>query len=316
MSQMSFSDLEFAGKKRKTQKERMFEKLDAYVPWNRLVTILEPHYSGKAKTGRPSFPLLAMLKIHLLQVIYNLSDPGMEDHLYDVASMRKFVGLDIDRIPDETTLLNFRHFLERHGLGEKLFAEINAVLAKEGLILKEGSILDASIISAPPSTKNKDKRRDPEMSSTAKGNNWFFGMKMHIGVDDVFGLIHSVATTPASVHDIEAAHRTLHGEEERVWGDAGFSGIDKRGDMQGASAEFMVAMRPGQRRKHDKGSLVDTIEKAKASVRAKVEHPFLYIKKHFGYSKVRYKGLAKNTNRLMVLAGITNLFIAERYRPA
>lgn len=313
MSQMTFADLEYAGKKRKTQKERLLEKLSVTIPWDKLESLVGNYYYVGSQTGRKPYPLESMLKIHVMQVIYNLSDPGMEDHLYDIECMRRFAGLTMDRIPDETTILNFRHLLETHGLGKKLFATINDFLATRGLLLKEGTIMDATLISAPTSTKNKQKARDPEMHSTKKGNQWYFGMKLHIGVDDVHGVIHSIETTSAEVHDIVVADRLLHGEERRGWGDAGYTGIAQREEHAGTDIQWQISLRPGKRREHAKGSWVDVSEKLKAGVRAKVEHSFLYIKKHFGYSKVRYRGLAKNTNRLYVLAGIANLFRTKKY---
>jgi IS5 family transposase len=221
--------------------------------------------------------------------------------------------LKLDRIPDETTILNFRRLLERHKLGEKLFKEINQTLDEQGLILREGTIVDATIISAPSSTKNATGERDSEMHQTKKGNAWHFGMKMHIGVDDTLGLIHSVETTPANEADINVADKLLHGDEEAVWGDAGYQGIERRAEHEDRDVHWHIAMRPGKRAALPKRSLIHKQERAKASTRAKVEHPFHRIKQMFGYAKVRYRGLAKNTNRLFVLAGFTNLLRAEPY---
>lgn len=232
----------------------------------------------------------------------------MEDALYEIESMRNFAGLSINRpIPDESTILKFRHLLEEHQLGSVLFATINKSLVREGLNLKEGTIVDATIISAPTSTKNKLGKRDAEMSQTKKGNEWHFGMKMHIGVDDATGCIHSVDTTSANKHDITSADKLLHGEEARVWGDAGYVGIDKREEHLDRDVEWYIAKRPGKLKSMSKVSNERQIEKIKAQVRAKVEHPFLWIKKIFGYSKVRYKGLSKNENRLYLLSGFFNL---------
>ena len=237
----------------------------------------------------------------------------MEDLLYDVESVRRFVGLKLSEpMPDETTILHFRHLLEEHKLGDGLFGEINRHLASQGLRLQEGTIVDASIIEAPSSTKNRAGARDPEMHQVKKGNAWHFGMKVHIGVDAQTGVVHSVSTTAANVNDVTEAHRLLHGGESQVWGDAGYQGVQKRAENRELGVEWRVAMRPGQRRKLEPGSPGELVEKGKASVRAKVEHPFLYVKRHFGYSKVRYRGLAKNTQRLMALLGLTNLMTAER----
>ena len=236
----------------------------------------------------------------------------MEDMIYEVESVRRFAGLKLKGpLPDDTTILNFRHLLEKHSLGVGLFQEINDHLESQGLRLQSGTIVDASIIEAPSSRKNRAGERDPEMHQTKKGNEWHFGMKLHIGVDSETGVVHSVATTPANVHDVTEVPRLLHGGEKQVWGDVGYQGVDKREENQVLEVEWQVAMRPGTRRKLEPGSPEAVAEKRKASVRAKVEHPFLYVKRRFGYAKVRYRGLAKNTQRLMTLLGFTNLIRAE-----
>lgn len=313
MSQLTFSDAEHDLKRRKTRREKFLEQMELLIPWKRLESKIQPFYPKNGR-GRQPYPLSTMLRIHCMQLFYNLSDPAMEDALYEVASMRRFAGLNIaDRLPDETTILNFRHLLEKHNLGQKLFTEINQYLNSEGFILKEGSIIDASIISAPSSTKNKSGKRDPEMHQTKKGNEWHFGMKMHIGVDDALGLIHSVSTTSANAHDITESAALLHGEEERVWADAGYQGVEKRDEHKNRKVDWWVAMRPGKRRQLEDGSYLAATELIKAQMRAKVEHPFRYIKRVFGYDKVRYKGLAKNTERLFLLSGFTNLLIVKKY---
>ena len=196
MDQLSFSDLEYENKKRKTRREKFLERMDALIPWPRLVKKLKKHYP-KGTRGRPPYPLETMLRIHCMQLFYNLSDPAMEDALYEIESMRRFAGLKLsEALPDETTILNFRHFLERHKLGDKIFQEVNRHLKEQGLMLREGSIVDASIIDAPSSTKNQEGKRDPEMHQTRKGKQWHFGMKLHIGVDDTLGVIDSLETTP------------------------------------------------------------------------------------------------------------------------
>ena len=258
-----------------------------------------------------------MLRVHCVQLFYNLSDPGMEDILYEVESVRRFAGLKLSGpLPDETTILNFRHLLDKHELGEGLFEEINRHLESQGLRLQEGTIVDASIIAAPSSTKNRGKERDPEMHQTKKGNEWHFGMKVHIGVDSQTGVVHSVSTTPANVHDVIETPRLLHGGETQVWCDAGYQGVHQRPENRDLEVEWQVAMRPGRRRKLEPGSAEAAMEKGKASVRAKVEHPFLYIKRHFGYAKTRYRGLAKNTQRLALLLGFANLMRAEPHLAA
>ena len=316
MEQSTFAELEHDEKKRRTRREVFLEKMDALIPWGRLEARIEPFYP-KAGRGRRPYPLSVMLRVHCVQLFYNLSDPGMEDLLYEVESVRRFVGLRLSgALPDETTILNFRHLLEKHGLGEALFEEINAHLASLGHRLKTGTIVDASIITAPSSTKNRTGARDPEMRQTKKGNQWYFGMKAHIGVDAASGLAHRLATTPANASDVATAHALLHGGEERVWGDAGYQGAGKREENRDAAVEWEVAMKPGQRRLLDKEGPEAAAERRKASVRAKVEHPFLYVERHFGYAKVRYRGLAKNTQRIAVLLGFSNLLIAGRYAAA
>jgi len=314
MSQLTFAEAEYEHKKRQTRRELFLARMEELIPWNRLEKKIARYYARAGSNGgRPPYPLPTMLRVHCLQLFYNLSDPAMEDTLYEIESMRRFAGVKLDRVPDETTILNFRHLLERHGLGRKLFNEINAHLKEQGLILREGTIVDATIISAPSSTKNKDGARDPEMHQTRKGQQWYFGMKMHIGVDDALGLIHSMETTPAHEADINQTGKLLHGEEKCVWGDAGYQGVEKREEHMARKVDWFVAMRPGKRAKLPESNPLAKAEKTKASVRAKVEHPFRYIKVMFGYGKVRYRGLDKNNNRLHVLAGFTNLLIGRKY---
>lgn len=313
MEQKTFSDLEFEHKKKRTRREMFLERMDGLIPWHRLEKKIRRHYP-KPGRGRRPYPLAVMLRIHCVQLFYNLSDPAMEDMLYEIESVRRFAGLKLaGPLPDETTILNFRHLLEEHGLGKKLFEEINGHLADQDLMLKEGTVIDASIVSAPSSTKNKKRERDPEMHQTKKGNEWFFGMKMHIGVDEKLGLVHTLATTAANVHDIAAADQLLHGKEKAIWADAGYQGIGKREEHEDRKVRWHVAMKPGKRSQLDPDGKEAKKEKAKASIRAKVEHPFLYVKRVFGYSKVRYRGLAKNTERLSLLLGFANLLIGARY---
>ena len=313
MEQSTFSELEHDMKKRRTRREVFLEKMDGLIPWERLESRIEPFYP-KAGRGRRPYPLRSMLRVHCVQLFYNLSDPGMEDLLYEVESVRRFAGLRLTGpLPDETTILHFRHLLERHGLGEALFAEINAHLASLGRRLKTGTIVDASIIEAPSSTKNRERARDPEMHQAKKGNQWYFGMKAHIGVDAESGLAHSLATTAANGADVSHAHLVLRGGETEAWGDAGYQGVGKRPENADSGVEWHVAMKPGKRRLLDKEGAEEAAEKGKASVRAKVEHPFLYMKRHFGYGKVRYRGLAKNTQRIAMLLGFADLLIVGRY---
>ena len=285
MDQPTFADLEFENKKRKTRREVFLERMDGLIPWQRLEERIRPYYP-KAGRGRRPYDLPVMLRVHCVQVFYNLSDPGMEDLLYEAESVRRFVGLKLsEALPGETTILNFRHLVEKHSLGLGLFQEINAHLESQGLRLREGTIVDATIIEAPSSTKNRMGQRDPEMHQVKKGNQYHFGMKLHIGVDAQTGLVHRFATTPANVHDVTQAHRLLHGGELRVWGDAGYVGVQKRPENLELAVDWQVAMRPGQRRKLEPGTLAAWGERVKASIRAKVEHPFLDVKGGFGYAK-------------------------------
>ena len=258
-----------------------------------------------------------LLRIHLLQQWYSLSDPAMEEALIEVPTMRRFAGIELinDRIPDETTILTFRHLLEKHGLGEQFFETVKAHLHARGMTMRQGTIVDATLIAAPSSTKNKEGKRDPEMHQTKKGNQWYFGMKVHAGVDKDSGLIHSVVVTAANVHDLTPVAELLHGDEEVVYGDAGYQGIAKRPEFAGMTTEFRVAMRPGKRRvlpDTPEGKLQDLIETAKAHIRSKGEHPFRVIKQQFGFQKTRLRGLAKNRCKIHVLAALSNLFQVRR----
>jgi len=313
MNQLSFSDVEFVAKRKQTRREKFLSEMNQAIPWARLIALIEPVYP-KGKGGRPPYALQTMLRIHFMQQWFSLSDPAMEESLYDSQSMRQFAGLSLAKgsLPDETTILNFRHLLERHQLATRMLTEINMMLSERGLLLKQGTIVDATIIAALSSTKNKSVKRDPEMHQTQKGNNWHFGLKAHIGVDAESGLVHTVTTTPTNDHDITQAHALVHGEEEAVFGDSGYIGVDKREDTEHIKAAWYVAMKPSQRRAiKNKGmsKTVEKIEKLKASVRAKVEHQFRVIKCQFGFRKVRYKGLAKNTAQIFTLFALSNLWM-------
>jgi IS5 family transposase len=302
---------------KKTRKEVFLDEMNQVVPWSALVALVLPHARGahQALGGRPPFPIETMLRIHCLQLWWNLSDPAMEEELHERPLYRRFVGLDgAPRLPDETTILRFRHLLEKHKLAPQVLATINAGLAEQGLMLKTGTVVDATIIAAPSSTKNKDGERDPEMHQTKKGNQWHFGMKAHIGVDAESGLVHTVIGSAANVNDVTQAGALLHGQETVAFGDAGYRGVDKRPEAQGPI--WHVAMQPGKRKALDMTAkwarLLEKAEKLKASERAKVEHPFRVIKQQFGYAKVRYRGLAKNTARLTMLVALGNLWMARR----
>ena len=315
MKQMTFADAEYAGKRKQTRKELFLIEMDRVVPWKGLIALIEPHYP-KGEGGRPAYPLMAMLRVHLMQNWFGYSDPAMEEALYETTILRQFAGLSLERIRDETTILNFRRLLEKHELAAGILAVINGYLGDRGLSLRQGTIVDATLINAPSSTKNKDGKRDPEMHQTKKGNQWHFGMKAHIGVDADSGLVHSVVGTAANVNDVTQAGALVHGEESDVFADAGYQGVAKREETQGIEANWHVAMRPGKRKALDKstpmGEIMDKLEQAKARIRAKVEHPFRVIKQQFGHAKVRYRGLAKNTARLTMLFALSNLWMVRK----
>ena len=315
--QRSFSDLEYAAKKRVTRRDRFLGEIEAVTPWSALLAEIEPFYPKGEGRGRPPIGLERMLRMYIAQQCFGLSDEATEDAIYDSQAVRGFVGIDLSReaAPDATTLLKFRRLLETHKLTERIFATINGHLAAKGLMLKEGTVVDATIIAAPSSTKNQSGQRDPEMHQTKKGNQWYFGMKAHIGIDVAQGLTHTLVTTPANVADVTQAHALLHGEEKLAFGDAGYQGVDKRPENRGGHATWHVAMRPGKRKAlpdTEIGRLDNEIERIKASIRAKVEHPFHILKNLLGLKKVRYRGLAKNTAQLFTLFGLANLLIAKR----
>ena len=302
---------------KKTRKEVFLDEMNQVVPWAELVALIRPHARGahQALGGRPPFPIETMLRIHCLQLWWNLSDPAMEEELHERPLYRRFAGLEgAPRMPDETTILRFRHLIEKQHLAPQVLGIINAGLAQHGLMLKTGTVVDATIIAAPSSTKNSSGERDPEMHQTKKGNEWHFGMKAHIGVDAESGLVHTVIGTAANVNDVTQAHGLLHGEETDVLADAGYQGVDKRHPE--LPVNWHVAMRPGKRRTLDLTSAlarkINDVEQIKASIRAKVEHPFRIVKQQFGYAKVRYRGLAKNTARLTMLFALGNLWMARR----
>ena len=316
MSQRSFASAEYAMKKKRTRREKFLAEMERIVPWARLIAVIEPLYPTSGRVGRQPIGVAKMLRMYCLQQWYGLADEALEDALYDSQALRDFVGIDLSResVPDATTLLKFRRLLQDNDLTRTLFDEINAHLTEQGLLMRAGTIVDATIIAAPSSTKNEGKTRDPDMHQTKKGNQWFFGMKAHIGVDAESGIVHSVVATAANVGDITQAGALLHGEEEVAFGDAGYRGVNKREEAQGP--RWHVAMQPGKRRKLDLtrkwARLLEQAEQLKASVRAKVEHPFHVVKNLFHHKKVRYKGLAKNEAQLFSLFALANLVIAKR----
>ena len=299
---------------KKTRKGEFLEQMNQVVPWAALVELIAPHYP-EGRTGRPPFSLETMLRIHFMQQWFTLSDPGMEEAFFDTPLLREFAQLDeLARLPDETTILRFRHRLEKHQLAEQILRTVNELLTQRGLLLKAGTAVDATLIAAPTSTKNKGKARDPEMHSSKKGNQWYFGMKAHVGVDAESGLVHTVRGTSGHVSDIGEGNALLHGQETVAFGDAGYQGIEKRPDAK-ARVTWHVAMRPGKRRALDKeneaDALIDQAEKLKAGIRAKVEHPFRVVKRQFGFVKVRYRGLKKNTGQLFTLFALSNLWMVR-----
>ena len=323
--QVSFASYEFAREKRVTRRERFLAEMEQVVPWSRLQVLIEPAYPSTGRVGRQPIGIERMLRMYLLQQWFGLADEAVEDALYDSQSMREFVGLDlaVEAVPDATTLLKFRRLLEAKQLTAAMFEGINAHLAEQGLLLREGTLIDATIIEAPPSTKNAEKARDPEMHSTKKGNEWHFGMKAHTGVDADSGLVHSLHTTAANESDVAHAHEVPHGQEAMACADAGCTGVAKRQEVLQAQAAgairsdiaWSVAAKRGNITKMAEGPLkvlTKALERVKAQIRAKVEHPYHVVKNLFHYKKTRYKGLAKNTAQLYSLFGLANLVIAKK----
>jgi transposase, IS5 family len=300
---------------KRTRKREFLEEMERVVPWQALTDLITP-YAPEGKRGRPPFPVETMLRIHFMQQWFTLSDPAMEEALHDLPLFRDFAALNWDtRLPDETTILRFRRLLEEHKLAPKILAVVNELLGAKGLLLRTGTVVDATLIAAPSSTKNASGERDPEMKQSQKGQQWYFGMKAHIGVDAESGLVHTVRGTTGSVNDVVEANALLHGQESEAWGDAGYQGAAKRPDAK-ADVRWNIAMRPGKRKQLDKtkrvDDLIDQLERIKASIRAKVEHPFRVIKRQFGHVKVRYRGLKKNTAQLHTLFALSNLWMARR----
>ncbi len=297
--------------KKPTKREKFLAEMERVVPWKELYSLIEPFYP-KAGKGRPPVGLERMLRIHFLQSWFNLSDPGAEEALYDMESLRRFVGIDLgnEPVPDETTICKFRHLLEAHGLGERIFQEVNAHLEEKGLRLSEGTIMDATIINAPSSTKNQDRKRDPDMHSTKKGNQYYFGMKIHVGVDRESRTVHSLVTTPANVHDSKMVEDILHGEENAVFGDSAYMGKTEEIAKKAPGALDLTQTRGTKNRKLTEEE--KETNRLLSKTRSRGEHIFLIAKRIFGFSKVRYKGLAKNTNFVFVLFALSNLYMVRR----
>lgn len=296
---------------KRTRADYFLEEMNEVVPWTDLAEVVAPHYQV-AGTGRPKTEIELLLRLHCLQLWYNLSDPGLEDAVHDRRSFQRFLGLDPlnQRVPDETTVLHFRRLLESHGLAERIFAKVNEGLAARGLLLKGGTIVDATILSAPGSTKNRDGKRDPEMSSTQKNGDWHFGMKAHIGVDAKSGLVHTVKTTTASVHDSQVFTELTHGAETVIAGDSAYANQMLKANCRQAGLIYLI---------HDKGTRAKPLSpsqrhrnRRKSSLRSKVEFPFRIIKRLWGHAGVRYRGLKKNTSRLHLLFALSNLYQVRR----
>lgn len=316
--QPSFSQAEFADKKKITRREKFLARMEGVIPWAKLLAIIEPFYP-KGERGRPPVGLERMLRVYFLQQWYGLADEALEDALYDSQALQGFARIDLaaEGVPDATTLLKFRHLLETHDLCKGLFAAINADLTARGLLLREGTLVDATLIAAPSSTKNQEKQRDPEMHQTKKGNQWYFGMKAHIGADRDSKLVHTVVVTAANVADITKTAELLHGQEKQVHADAGYTGVEKRAEIVALERpmDWQIARKRGQIKMMAEGTAKETLkaaERAKASVRAFVEHPFHILKNIFKHRKVRYRGLAKNGHQLYTLFALVNVVIAAR----
>ena len=312
MRQDSFSDAGFEKFRKKTRKEQFLEEMEIIIPWKELTEAIEPFYPKPEGAGRRPIGIERMLRIHFIQHWFNLSDPAVEEAMYDSLALRQFVGVDLGRepVPDETTICKFRHLMEKHNLGDQLFHLVNQYLKENGMKVSRGTIVDASIINAPSSTKNKKKERDPDMHQTRKGNQWHFGMKAHIGVDSRTKLIHSVVATSANVHDSQVLADLLHGEETRVWGDSAYTGQKEvMTDCAPRARDFTQAKGSRNRKLTDEERARN---RNKSRVRAKVEHQFGIIKRQFGFSKVRYRGLEKNAHRLFVACALSNIVMAKR----
>lgn len=298
-----------------TRRDGFLAEMHTLVPWDRMVALIEPHYP-KPGNGRPPIGVERMLRIHLLQHWFNLADAACEEALYDSAALRSFVGVDLGResVPDATTILKFRHLLERHNLGQAIFAEVGRLLQERGLRLSAGTIVDATLIAAPSSTKNADQQRDPEMKQTRKGNQWHFGMKVHVGTDSKTGLVHSAVVTSANVHDKHPLPELLHGAEKRVYGDRGYQGCGEIIKAAAPNARDFTNRRVRQPWGEDE--VERRRNRTKSRTRARVEHAFLVLKRLWGFSKVRYRGLAKNANRTFTALAMVNLYMVAQRLPA
>lgn len=319
-NQYTLTDLEYSNRKKKTKREEFLDAMDEIIPWSYWVEMIRPYYFNN-KRGRKPIGIEVMLRMYLMQIWFNLSDEGIEDSIYDSYAMRSFMHIDFNeqQVPDATTLLKFRHMLEKNKIGEKIFADVNERLDKSGLIMHGGTIVDASLIAAPKSTKNKTGERDPEMHQTKKGNEWYFGMKVHAGVDAATGYVHSLTGTSANMHDVSETSKLIREDDHVVYGDSGYLGAPDRPEIKNdeklSQVEFRINKRPSSLKMADdfKGMNWDKkMEHEKSAVRCKVEHPFLIVKRQMGYAKVVYKGIEKNMHRFNLLFASANLIMCSR----
>lgn len=320
MQQQTFTDIEYSRRKKKTRREEFLDTMDQMIPWKDWIALIEPYYPS-GKRGRPTRGIETMLRMYLMQNWFNLSDAAMEDTIYDSYAMRSFMHLDFykEQVPDATTLLKFRHLLEEHHIGEQIFADVSSRLEKAGLIMHGGTIVDATIINAPSSTKNREGKSDAEMHQTKKGNQWYHGMKIHSGVDAGSGYVHTITATSANVHDIDEAAKLIREDDEVMYGDSGYSGMAKRPEVKSdehlSKMELRTNVRPSSIKVSDTYQGIQwerDIENRKSSTRCKVEHPFLIVKRQFGYARVAYRGLAKNFHRFNVLFASANMIMCAR----
>ena len=310
MMTVSFASLAYENKKKTTRREKFLEEMNQVIPWEELLQIINKYYPV-AGNGRQPMPIERMLRIYFMQQWYGLSDPAMEDALYDIESMRRFadINIEVDVIPDETTILHFRHLLERHNLTRQIFEKTKRYLSEKGLILREGTIVDATIINAPSSTKNQDRTRDKEMRQTKKGNQWYFGMKAHVGTDTVRGLVHSVVVTDAAIHDSQVMDRLLHGEEEAIYSDKAYANEEKKTEYEARGVKWCVNLKAN--RGHQLNQQEVACNHKRSRIRAKGEHVFLVVKHLWHYQKVRYKGLYKNAVQMFSLFALANLYLVR-----
>lgn len=312
MKQSTFASIAFEHKKKQTRRERFLSEMDALIPWAALLSVIDPYYPKAGRRGRQPMALETMLRIYFLQQWYALSDPAMEDALLEIESMRRFAHIELieDALPDETTILNFRHLLERHGLTQQMLQLINELLHAHGCLLKGGTMVDATIIHASPSTKNRDRQRDPEMHQARKGKQWFFGMKVHVGADAQSGLVHTVGVTAANVADVSVMPDLLREDDRAVFGDKAYVNNELKRQARRTGVFWGVALKA--RPKRTLSPAHKRFNRKMSSIRAKVEHVFRVLKCQFGYRKVRYKGIAKNAAQVFSLIGLANLYLARR----